>query len=308
MDCYLDSELIILEVEKYPCLYDIRRHDFKNREIRNDAWMAVAKNVVGEEWGQMGEATKSIIGKEIQKRWKNMKDSYAKSIKIEAVKSDARRTKRPRPYIHQRQMNFLREIYGERSSGTASGEEEKDHIPLEPAVEIKEEPADYHPTPSTSTDTANEQFILPHEENSWTTPDTLVEPQFTLSVASLASPNAHLASPNASETSNDEQLKKKRKTKPSTITSLVPSTKPADVTPQSPVYNFGEVSNPGSSKEPRKDQLDAFGEYIIAKLRSLDRRSSTFAQKAIVDIIFEAEMGKFLKEDCEYKVLKYCAS
>ncbi|CAL1264097.1 unnamed protein product [Larinioides sclopetarius] len=235
------------------------------------------------------------LSKEVQKRWKNMKDNYVKAIKNEGGKSDARKTKRP--YIHQKHMIFLREIYGGRNSGTTSGEEAKDRIPFELAFEIKKEPMDYLPTPSTSTDTTNEEFILP-QVNSWSTPDKVVEPQFTLSVASLASSNAP-------ETGDDEQLKKKRKSNPSPP---APSTNSPGVKPQSPICNFGESSNPDSSKEPRKDQLDAFGEYIVAKLRSLDRRSSAFAQKAIVDIIFEAEMGKFLKKDCEYKVLKYCAS
>ncbi|GBM33442.1 hypothetical protein AVEN_55771-1 [Araneus ventricosus] len=186
------------------------------------------------------------------------------------------------------------------SSGTSSREEEKnkDHIPLEPTIEIKEEPLDYNPTPSTSTDAANEEFILPHEENTWTPPDPVVEPQFTLSVASLASSNDP-------ETSESEQVRKKRKVKTSTF---VPSTNGPELRQQSPVYNFGEVSNPGSSKEPRKDQFDVFGEYIAAKLRSLDRRSCSYAQKAIGDIIFEAEMGKYLNMDSESKDLKNCAS
>ncbi|CAL1264106.1 unnamed protein product [Larinioides sclopetarius] len=191
------------------------------------------------------------------------------------------------------------------SSGTASREEEKkkDHIPLEPTILIKEEPLDYNPTPSTSTDTANEEFILPHEENTWTPPvpaplETVVEPQFTLSVASLAVPNDP-------ENPEGEQVKKKRKTNTSTF---VPSTNGSEMKPQSPVYNFSESSNPGSSKDPRKDQFDVFGEYIAAKLRSLDRRSCAHAQKAIGDIIFEAEMGKFLDGDCDSKDLKNCAS
>ncbi|GBM14336.1 hypothetical protein AVEN_55332-1 [Araneus ventricosus] len=44
----LDSELMILEFEKYPYLYDSRHNDFKNRELKKDAWMAVTKNVIGE--------------------------------------------------------------------------------------------------------------------------------------------------------------------------------------------------------------------------------------------------------------------
>ncbi|GBO09956.1 hypothetical protein AVEN_92069-1 [Araneus ventricosus] len=62
MEYCLDSELMILEVEKYPYLYDSRHNDFKNRELKKDAWMAVTKNVIEEKWDQMDEKTRSNVG------------------------------------------------------------------------------------------------------------------------------------------------------------------------------------------------------------------------------------------------------
>lgn len=62
MEHYLDSELIILEIEKYPYLNDKRHSDFKNRELKRDAWMAVTKNVLGEKWDKMDEKRKSNVG------------------------------------------------------------------------------------------------------------------------------------------------------------------------------------------------------------------------------------------------------
>ncbi|GBM15999.1 hypothetical protein AVEN_108594-1 [Araneus ventricosus] len=61
MEYCLDSELMILEVEKYPYLYDSRHNDFKNHELKKDAWMAVTKNVIGEKWNQMDEKTRSNL-------------------------------------------------------------------------------------------------------------------------------------------------------------------------------------------------------------------------------------------------------
>ncbi|GBN88286.1 hypothetical protein AVEN_74438-1 [Araneus ventricosus] len=52
---------MILEVEKYPYLYDSRLNDYKNRELKKDAWMAVTKNVIGEKWDQMDEETRSKV-------------------------------------------------------------------------------------------------------------------------------------------------------------------------------------------------------------------------------------------------------
>lgn len=56
---YLDSELIILEVQKHPYLYDTRHTDYKNRDKKRDAWLAITRG----EWDQMDEKTKSNIGK-----------------------------------------------------------------------------------------------------------------------------------------------------------------------------------------------------------------------------------------------------
>ncbi|GBM03057.1 hypothetical protein AVEN_14566-1 [Araneus ventricosus] len=61
MEYCLDSELMFLEVEKYPYLYDSRHNHFKNRELKKDAWMAVTKNVIGEKWDQMDEKTRSNV-------------------------------------------------------------------------------------------------------------------------------------------------------------------------------------------------------------------------------------------------------
>ncbi|KAF5293884.1 hypothetical protein FQA39_LY13589 [Lamprigera yunnana] len=43
----------------------------------------------------------------------------------------------------------------------------------------------------------------------------------------------------------------------------------------------------------KKDRFDVFSEYVSARLRTLDERSSLCAEKAINDILFDAEMGKY---------------
>ncbi|GBN12435.1 hypothetical protein AVEN_158471-1, partial [Araneus ventricosus] len=60
MEQYLDSELMILEVEKYP-QHDTRDNGFKNRELKRNAWLAVTKNVIGGKWDQMDQITRSNV-------------------------------------------------------------------------------------------------------------------------------------------------------------------------------------------------------------------------------------------------------
>lgn len=59
---YLDSERIILEVQQNPCLYDYRHDDFKYRELRRNAWVNIAMNVVGDQWEDMDKETKENTG------------------------------------------------------------------------------------------------------------------------------------------------------------------------------------------------------------------------------------------------------
>ncbi|XP_055944706.1 uncharacterized protein LOC129975640 [Argiope bruennichi] len=172
------------------------------------------------------------------------------------------------------------------SSTSVSSNESHMGIP----VKIKEEPMDYMANPCASNDVANQEFSLPQEKNSYITANSVEEPHFNLTFASLASSNAP-------KTFDHEQPKKNSKTNSTEKTTCVlPVINDLKLVPKSPVYNFEESMTQSLLKEPHKDQFDVFGEFIAAKLRSFDRKSCAFAQKAIADIIFEADMGKYLKE------------
>lgn len=52
-------------------------------------------------------------GKEVQKRWKSMKDSYVKSIKTQEGRSGDP-TKVKKPYVFYKQMSFLQSVVQQR--------------------------------------------------------------------------------------------------------------------------------------------------------------------------------------------------
>ncbi|GBM33469.1 hypothetical protein AVEN_55790-1 [Araneus ventricosus] len=115
MEHYLDGERMILEVAKYPCLYDISCNDFINHDFKRNAWIAVTKSLIGEKWDQMDEITRSTVGKEVQNRWKNLKDSFLRSLRNELGKSgNAQNTKKP--YLYHKKMSFLEAVYGQRET------------------------------------------------------------------------------------------------------------------------------------------------------------------------------------------------
>lgn len=61
-----DSEIIIMEVEKFPCIYDIRHKVYKNKELKRDCWIGVSTAVVGEEKTNTAQsATTAFIFNEI---------------------------------------------------------------------------------------------------------------------------------------------------------------------------------------------------------------------------------------------------
>nr|XP_042906470.1 uncharacterized protein LOC107450749 isoform X1 [Parasteatoda tepidariorum] len=45
-----------------------------------------------------------------------------------------------------------------------------------------------------------------------------------------------------------------------------------------------------------RDEFDIYGDFVASKLRKLDPRSCVFVQTAFADIIFKAELGRFVRE------------
>uniref|UniRef100_A0A6P7HF45 Uncharacterized protein LOC114347905 n=1 Tax=Diabrotica virgifera virgifera TaxID=50390 RepID=A0A6P7HF45_DIAVI len=101
-----DSELLILEVQKNDCLYDCKSEDYNNRDSRLNAWTNVCQSLYGYGWDDLDFGTKGHMRKEVQKRWKSLKDAYQRSLKTREKKSGNGSSKK-RPYIYEKQMWFL---------------------------------------------------------------------------------------------------------------------------------------------------------------------------------------------------------
>jgi hypothetical protein len=59
---FIDSELVILEVHKHPCIYDIKSEHYKDRQMRIDAWIIISKSL-GEEFEALELEERNKIGK-----------------------------------------------------------------------------------------------------------------------------------------------------------------------------------------------------------------------------------------------------
>jgi hypothetical protein len=56
---FIDSELLILEVQKHPCVYDMKNENYKDRNKKLDAWITISKSLVGEQWEELEERNKT---------------------------------------------------------------------------------------------------------------------------------------------------------------------------------------------------------------------------------------------------------
>ncbi|XP_047120558.1 uncharacterized protein LOC124803418 [Schistocerca piceifrons] len=110
----LDNEIIIMEVQKHPWLYNTRDPEYKIRERKRESWRAVTAAVLGEKWDGMDNKQKSDLGIETQKRWKSMRDSYTKYMKSKGRSGDAATSSKP--YVFYKQMTFLEGVLQQRTT------------------------------------------------------------------------------------------------------------------------------------------------------------------------------------------------
>ncbi|XP_069702671.1 uncharacterized protein [Periplaneta americana] len=65
---YIDSELLISEVEKRVCLYDINSGEYHDRNLKTRAWEEVSSIVVPK-WKSMEYAERSNVARTVQNMW-----------------------------------------------------------------------------------------------------------------------------------------------------------------------------------------------------------------------------------------------
>ncbi|KAL4721320.1 hypothetical protein ACJJTC_005352 [Scirpophaga incertulas] len=77
-----------------------------DRNIKGRLWQEVYQNVC-KNWTSLSEAEKKNKGNSIQKKWKNMKDCFAKELTAQQGKSGQAAPSKKKKYIHFDSMLFL---------------------------------------------------------------------------------------------------------------------------------------------------------------------------------------------------------
>ncbi|CAG9573031.1 unnamed protein product [Danaus chrysippus] len=102
----INSGIIVTEVQKRPCLYDSNDMNYGDRAEKMKSWDEVYASVVPG-WSGLSQEERSTAGKEVQKRWRSIRDSYTKAFRQGKCPPPEQCGPGSRRYQYHRQMSFL---------------------------------------------------------------------------------------------------------------------------------------------------------------------------------------------------------
>ncbi|XP_068082562.1 uncharacterized protein [Anabrus simplex] len=109
-DVEIDIELLISLVEARPVLWDKSSDIYKDRDGTRKGWKEVCEGLK-EDFGELSDNEKNIFGKEVMKKWGNIRDSFIKSCKKskehQRSGSGAFKIKK---YVYNDQLQFLKKL------------------------------------------------------------------------------------------------------------------------------------------------------------------------------------------------------
>ncbi|RUS75780.1 hypothetical protein EGW08_016466 [Elysia chlorotica] len=104
-----DTEFLIAVIEQYPIIWDKGNRLYKCSSSTANAWKEVCRAVFAN-YDEAKEHEQNSSLRLVMKRWKNVRDTWAKAQK--RISSDNRTPKgrHPRRYIFQEQLSFLKKV------------------------------------------------------------------------------------------------------------------------------------------------------------------------------------------------------
>ncbi|XP_018123956.1 uncharacterized protein LOC108719545 isoform X1 [Xenopus laevis] len=116
-----DSYRLIDLVEERPGLYMTESPAYHNKYTRRKLWDEVAANLI-DRWENLTDQEKNIKAKEIQLKWKHIKDCYRRELKRQRNegRGGSSQPKRKK-YIYADMLTFLNPCFAKRSSGDVWG-------------------------------------------------------------------------------------------------------------------------------------------------------------------------------------------
>ncbi|XP_066137842.1 uncharacterized protein [Euwallacea fornicatus] len=103
---FYDSTRLISEVQKRPAIYDKNSIEYKDRTIRDRTWKAVCEAIIPN-WSVQDEKNKSRTAREVQRKWKNIRDCFRKELNNDKKCEEGFGKRKRRKYIFYDHLLFL---------------------------------------------------------------------------------------------------------------------------------------------------------------------------------------------------------
>ncbi|XP_055936913.1 uncharacterized protein LOC129966504 [Argiope bruennichi] len=107
----IDNEILIALVQERPVLWDKTLDIFKDKNATRNAWHEVCLEIYSD-FDELEEKKRNELGKEVTKRWKHLRDAFAKAEKrANESRASGSKTTKKRKYIFSDELQFLKKLY-----------------------------------------------------------------------------------------------------------------------------------------------------------------------------------------------------
>ncbi|XP_033327287.1 uncharacterized protein LOC117220929 [Megalopta genalis] len=135
-----DNNRFITTVQHFPALWDKSDRDYADRGKKENAWRKVMIAIYGEEnINKWDKDKQNETGKDLQKRWKNLRNSFARELaKRKHCKPGSGKTWKT--YMYFEQMSFLMPSMSHAESSASFSHIGEDEIEIDESIEATEVP------------------------------------------------------------------------------------------------------------------------------------------------------------------------
>ncbi|XP_050510281.1 uncharacterized protein LOC126887018 [Diabrotica virgifera virgifera] len=139
-----DTAKFIKEVEKRPALYNQFRKEYLNRELKLQLWEEICAKMY-DKWEDASEELKSKLQRELQTKWKSIRDHFKRQVDIEnGIAKCGQAAKFKRRYLYYDLLHFLKPHM--RSRGTLRSIDTSEQQTEDPLSEVEDtESVDFMP-------------------------------------------------------------------------------------------------------------------------------------------------------------------
>ncbi|CAL1272148.1 unnamed protein product [Larinioides sclopetarius] len=107
----IDNEFLISLIQERPVLWDKTLEIYRDRTATENAWREVCREI-RDDFERLEEKERKNFGKEVMKRWKNLRDAFYKAEKkAKEDRTSGSQASKRRKYIFNNELKFFKKIF-----------------------------------------------------------------------------------------------------------------------------------------------------------------------------------------------------